>query len=1737
MPRLPPVAPPLDSSAQPLDFYESMDSPPLGEGEALDLELDDADSSSNDSEAYYHETPDEPVLRDSHGPARIPYGAEYDPLRGNFGMDHVDALRRPSAGTTTTTASPPIVGSFDQEFVDLAATDTYRENNLDGASYQRHATTFRVPPALPPTIVFSEGSNMFTKRHEMPGVGSASSGISISSLDRNHSGLSLHEVALNAYASQSSDRPVLPCSELAAKLSGYSDAGVLSGSDLMWQGNRSLLQGRAGSSLNSSGADLETPVESYNEKMLSEYFFQLRGDQSATEVLSFGGRSFSSYTAKSHESYKLHDNDLEGFDPQSSDTLGPFQLLQVLGKGTSAIVRAARHSETGFEVAIKILTKHTEADAPPQSHIENDDSTDVAPPQRNFMVKIRRETAILKLFDHPNVLKLYDVFETDKYAFLVLERASSGELFDLITRRGRLGTSLAKLLLAQLVQALRHCHRLGVAHRDVKPENVLLDSKYVAKLCDFGMAKSFAQIASTVEDGVPSEAKAIFSSSGEPLLTTACGSPHYASPELLKGLPYDGCKSDTWSLGIVAYALITGSLPFDSPRLSTLFQLIIRGEFYMPSFVPPDYAALIRALLDPNPETRISLDDVPSHPCFASSANRLGYLFATPTSAAEAAILLSLPDFPLKELRPEPEWQAALLMCPKLVTDAQLRARGFLSAQRGLNANDKGGLNPRSLSDRVDQTSHRHRYSESGHPQEPCQQADGYHAVASSPVPPPRIHSLTRYHSSEHCPGYEDSDSASSQHSDSETNEDSDIDYNDDVVKVGRPHLVPIRRTVRYGTLVPQLAHPRSPDLCSIKAISISPKLTSARLGSASKSPALRASPMRQLDSSPITAVPISGNSQFLRLRRDSSKGPDGVSTPLMSKRHSTAARVLTFVDQPIQSAAVAVDSLPTLPDSSGQHNGTRGTRHRAWSCDADPSLSMTQFNQERRPSDGDEFIRQQSSPDLASNAETASTARRNRSKLPNVAVQFEARPPSPAESYVLQTTNLYRLAPPVRTRQSSSLTSRVTASVSSSSSASASPGPQSPLTSISPTLFRAASTSSDVPNSANVALGAPLVLHRPDEQLSSSPLVSARSASGRTPASVPNSKANAYLRRNSTVEHRVNSGTADSPQPGVGPRPDAEIRLPSAARVLLFSPIEERTGMETLYGQPQGPSMPIDRQQRSDYSLLSPARSPVDPSIARVLSSQNAPLVPSGDHISRPPTSQIQDPIHEGYQPVPLPMSVPNPPQGVPHDVAVTSSPVFNGGVCNPLTMTPVTVSTMSTTDMRKSNLDSRTETLWFSPTVAIDELTVLDLSALGWGTPNAIRSRILQWHRLMYEMERRQIKELHHEGRHVEFRERSAKQSGARSPYCSPIPTLPFSIVRGKGTSGATAPTLTASRTTTLESATGEPPSSPRLGSSRNLVGEEEQVPLSSSTQSGRWLVASPNNASSRRPSRTLSAQSNSTSTSTKSKLAPPQIPEALRAAPRVVFYYYLLLKRKRRRLRQLCRASPRLFPASPTATARSLTLSKVVVKEEEVDEADDELQNDGHESKGLPCQSLKLCISNSNHVTDPSQHDHQPGKFALTMSGGRRKYAEMMNDFEPSGITPLLRPFSLDGNAEIPPLPASQEMSSENSEGGAQVPNIWSTSSSGSSKKIRWDESVDLSARGHMEKTEHDSDSAFSASDTGMLVTMDLSMLSGTEVCYQPVPQPSERDPQPNIPPALPDDKGTGAYLNQSKASRQD
>ncbi|KAI1417305.1 Pkinase-domain-containing protein [Hypoxylon sp. FL1857] len=277
--------------------------------------------------------------------------------------------------------------------------------------------------------------------------------------------------------------------------------------------------------------------------------------------------------------------------------VGPWELGKTLGSGSAARVRLVRHKATGDFAAVKILSRNGISSTQPASiaNLDKWDRTRTEYKSENRMpINVEREVAIMKLIDHPNIVKLYDIWESRSEIYLVLEYVQQGDLYSYISRRSRLSEVESMFFFRQLLSALEYVHSFNICHRDLKPENILLTENNQIKIIDFGM--------SAMHQGP------------QHILMTACGSPHYAAPELIAKKGYRAETVDIWSLGIILYACMTGRLPFDGNSQSEVLHRIEKGVYHIPEFLSYEAQDLISGILVVNPKVRLSSRKIWQHP-------------------------------------------------------------------------------------------------------------------------------------------------------------------------------------------------------------------------------------------------------------------------------------------------------------------------------------------------------------------------------------------------------------------------------------------------------------------------------------------------------------------------------------------------------------------------------------------------------------------------------------------------------------------------------------------------------------------------------------------------------------------------------------------------------------------------------------------------------------------------------------------------------------------------------------------------------------------------------------------------------------------------------------------------------------------------------------------------------------------------------------------------------------------
>ena len=258
-----------------------------------------------------------------------------------------------------------------------------------------------------------------------------------------------------------------------------------------------------------------------------------------------------------------------------NEPINNYIIKETIGSGTFAKVKLCHHVPTNTTYAIKILIK---------SKIPETD-----------LIFIQRELLLLKELSHPNIIKLIETFETPERYFIVTEFCENGELYNIIVNNQRLSNDVAALFYYQLINGLECIHNKNIAHRDIKPENLLITQNKFLKIIDFGLSNYLP------EDG---------------LLETPCGSPGYASPEMVSGSKYEGIKHDIWSSGVVLYAMLCGYLPFEEENNDLLFKKIIACDLEYPSFLHEDAKALIMKILVQDCDERLSIEQIKEEPFY-----------------------------------------------------------------------------------------------------------------------------------------------------------------------------------------------------------------------------------------------------------------------------------------------------------------------------------------------------------------------------------------------------------------------------------------------------------------------------------------------------------------------------------------------------------------------------------------------------------------------------------------------------------------------------------------------------------------------------------------------------------------------------------------------------------------------------------------------------------------------------------------------------------------------------------------------------------------------------------------------------------------------------------------------------------------------------------------------------------------------------------------------------------------
>ncbi|KAH9081384.1 hypothetical protein LEN26_021315 [Aphanomyces euteiches] len=259
---------------------------------------------------------------------------------------------------------------------------------------------------------------------------------------------------------------------------------------------------------------------------------------------------------------------------KTNSSMDMYQLGPVIGNGRFGKVRKATHRLSREAVAMKIYNK---------AQAKTDDQ----------IPRIQKEIDIMKEIDHPNIVRLYEILETNDYIVIAMELCEGEDMAKYIARRSRLKEDVARRIFQQIVDAISYIHRKSIVHRDIKPENIyILDhpTSPTVKILDFGLGST------------------------ESTLSAFCGTPAFMAPEIIFQEAYDGKPVDAWSLGVLLYLMTVGKIPFDAKSTQSLYQKILAGEFALPTTLSLELQDLIRQVLVVDSTERLGVDQIKHHP-------------------------------------------------------------------------------------------------------------------------------------------------------------------------------------------------------------------------------------------------------------------------------------------------------------------------------------------------------------------------------------------------------------------------------------------------------------------------------------------------------------------------------------------------------------------------------------------------------------------------------------------------------------------------------------------------------------------------------------------------------------------------------------------------------------------------------------------------------------------------------------------------------------------------------------------------------------------------------------------------------------------------------------------------------------------------------------------------------------------------------------------------------------------
>lgn len=260
-----------------------------------------------------------------------------------------------------------------------------------------------------------------------------------------------------------------------------------------------------------------------------------------------------------------------------------YRAGKMLGRGAFGKVTLGMHKLCRKLVALKSINKEFMSDDRQKS-------------------KIMHEVNILLRLRHRSVVQLYETFETKRHMILSMEICAGGDLLNYVRKRKKLDEAEAKVIFKQIIQGLGYIHKKRILHRDIKLDNILLDGKGRVKIADFGVSKYVR----------PND-----------VMHEQSGTPAYIAPEILREKGYVGFKADIWSAGVVFYAMLFGTVPFKASNMKELHKMIIKGKYSLKEEISPEAKHLMRAMMEPDPEKRISIGKILGHPWLASASTNL----------------------------------------------------------------------------------------------------------------------------------------------------------------------------------------------------------------------------------------------------------------------------------------------------------------------------------------------------------------------------------------------------------------------------------------------------------------------------------------------------------------------------------------------------------------------------------------------------------------------------------------------------------------------------------------------------------------------------------------------------------------------------------------------------------------------------------------------------------------------------------------------------------------------------------------------------------------------------------------------------------------------------------------------------------------------------------------------------------------------------------------------------------